>query len=450
PTFMTRDIPVRTIPELAIDRPQIYFSDFRGLRGEPEDEYALVDTDVKEFDYPTEEGSNTHRWAGLGGIPVGTPWLRLLYSAALKDGNLLISGNITSRSRLLMHRGVLDRAQLLYPFLKFDPDPYIVILGGKLVWVLDGYTMTDMIPYSHIEEGAERLNYARNPAKVTIDAYTGEPHAYAIQPDEPILAAYRSIYPGLVSDASELPAGLEAHFRYPEQLLMLQARQLTQYHVTDPGAFLANNDAWDLPLNRGMSGNMEPLEAYYVQMRLPDEPREGFMLILPFTPRQRNNMNGWLAAHCDPGDYGKLVLYRFTKGTNVPGPAQMESNFSQNAEIANINRQLTNDQSQIIVGNLLVVPIGQSVMYVEPMFLASRTVGIAPIPQLKKVILALKDKVVVGESYAEALAKLFPAATAPAPQQAPPQPSAGKGFQAGPPKAPAVPSGAAAEALKLF
>jgi hypothetical protein len=243
-----------------------------------------------------------------------------------------------------------------------------------------------------------------------VDAYTGETVAYAIEPNDPILKAYRQIYPGLIHDLSELPPGLDKHFRYPEDLFSIQAVQLTQYHVDDPQVLLNSSQAWDIPNERGLSDVSEPCRPYYVQMRLPDEIKDGFLLILPFTPRGKPNMTGWLAAHCDPGKYGNLVLYQYSEGSNPPpGPEQEEAAFNQDKVIADINRQLNNDQSMLLSGNLLVVPIGQSLMYVEPLFLRSRTEGIAPKPKLVKVILALpKRGPVVADTYEEALEKLFP------------------------------------------
>ena len=411
PTYLIRDIPPVTPPEIPIKQPRIYYSDFRDARGETTDEYALVDTKVAEFDYPSGGSMTTSHWESDRGIPFSGLLTRLAFSILFQDVNPLIGGaNLTSGTRLLVHRNVKERCSLIYPFLQFDDDPYIVVLNGRLVWVLDGYTTTGQIPYSQRLEGAERpLNYIRNSVKATVDAYTGETIAYAIEPKDPILKAYREIYPGLIRDLSELPAGLDKHFRYPEDLFNIQSVQLTQYHVTDAQAFLNTSQAWDIPNERGLSDVSEPSRPYYVQMRLPDEPKEGFLLILPFTPRGKPNMTGWLAAHCDPGSYGKLVLYQYPEGSNPPpGPAQMEATFNQDKVIADINRQLNNDQSRILSGNLLVVPLGKSLLYVEPLFLQSRTEGIAPKPKLVKVILALPSgNPVVADTYDEALQKLF-------------------------------------------
>lgn len=406
PVFLVKDFPPKSPQGIPITEPRIYFSDFRDSMGQPTDEYALVDTKIQEFDYPTESGEKSNRWEGGRGVPLGGLLSKTAFSMVLADGNLLVSGNVTPETRVLFHRSILDRVSRLFPFLKFDNDPYIVLLDGRILWVVDAYTTTNMIPYSeYAGRGSDRrINYIRNSVKVTVDAYTGEARAYAVQPDEPILKAYRKIYPKLILDLSAMPEGLRAHWRYPEDLLNLQAHALTQYHVTDPVIFLNNSDAWELPRETDSSGVKDEMKPYYVQMRLPGEAGDGFVLILPFTPRQRTNMSGWLAAHCDPGDYGKLILFKYPKERNMPGPEQMESNISQDPDVANINKLWNNEQSTLVGGNLLVVPIGRSVLYVRPLFQQSRS---NPIPELRRVVLAFSNKVVLAESYEEALRQLM-------------------------------------------
>lgn len=404
PEFLIKDIPPVTTPEIPLTQPRVYFSDFR-TGG---DEYVFVDSRVDEFDYPSERDDVNYRWTGGRGIPVGGFLNKLLYSIVLGDGNLLVSKNITADTRLLYHRGVMDRATQVFPFLQFDSDPYIAVLNGRLIWILDGFTTSDHVPYS--ARLADRTNYIRNPIKVTVDAYSGDVNGYAIA-DEPILQAYSRIYPGLIKPASAMPKGLDAHLRYAEDYFRAQAIQLTQYHVTNPTIFLNNGDAWDMPTERGLGGAEEAMRPYYVQMRLPDDPNPAFLLILPFTPRQRGNMSGWLAAHCDPDNYGRMFLYQYPKGSTLPGPKQEEAYFTQNDAIANMNKLLNSEQSELIVGNLLVIPVGNSVMYVEPMFLQSK--GLQPIPELKKVILALNKRIVVADTYKDALSKLFGSTASP-------------------------------------
>lgn len=408
PEFLARDIPQESTPELKIDQPRIYFGDHRDPDGSFANEYAIVNTVEPELDFQTPSTSQTHKWEGDRGIPIGGFLARLAFGVTLGDGNLIVSGNVGGQSRLLIRRNIIERSTALFPFLRFDQDPYLVLLNGRPIWVVDGYTTTDMIPYADrvvTDRGA--MNYIRNSVKITVDAYTGETNAYAIEPDEPILRAYRKVYPGLVQDISAAPKGLDAHWRYPEDLFTIQCVRLTAYHVTDPVAFLSNSDAWDIAAERDLGGNKAPILPYYVQMRLPDEKEAGFMQILPFTPRGRQTMSGWIAAHCDPGQYGKLTMYRFTSGDPMPGPELMEANFVSTPEISNINRQYNNEQSEIVVGNLVVVPVGKSLMYAESLFLRSKATGIEAAPRLFRVILSVSDRIVVGENYADALQKLF-------------------------------------------
>ncbi len=444
PTFVMRDIPtVSTGPKL--NEPRLYFSDFRNGWGEPASQYAVVNTKVQEFDYPGETGTVEHRWASTRGIAMSSPFVRALFALRLADGNLLVSGNITPESRLLIRRSVLERARAIYPFLKFDADPYVVIAEGKLKWILDAYTTTSMIPYSsRVGQGDSSLSYIRNSAKVVVDAYTGDIDAYQFE-DEPIMRAWQKVYKGLVRPRSEFPKSLEAHIRYPEDMLRIQSLAMAEYHVTDPVAFLNNGDAWEIASERGISGAQETMKPYYVLMVLPGQKKEEFLQILPFTPRTKPNMSGWLAAKCDPQDYGRLLLYRYSKGALVNGPAQMEAIFNQDRVVADINRQFDNEQSQIQVGNLLVMPIGNSVMYVEPLFLRSRTAGISAIPELKKVILAFKNKVVVADTYEEALGKLFGGKEAGIPI-----PPSGTGEPSTPPQAEAPEQKEARAALQIF
>ena len=415
PDLLTSNMPVVSTPDIPITEPRIYFSNTHDATKQPEDEYALVDTGQPEFDYPTAGNSSAvHQWTGDRGVPIGGLLSRLAFSILLGDGNLLISGNVRSNTRLLMRRNVLERATKIYPFLHFDQDPYIVVNKGRLVWILDGYTTTDMLPYSERLDSSTigTFNYIRNSVKLTVDAYSGEATAYAVEKDEPILEAYRQIYPGLIRDLTELPSGLEEHFRYPEDLFQTQCQELLNYHVTDPTVFLTNSDAWDIAHERNLQGEKAPIKPYYVQLQLKHEPRPQFQLILPFTPNKKPNMSGWLTAQCDKGVYGQMTLYRF-KGPLPKGPELMEADFSSTPAISYINRQYRNDQSDVIVGNLLVIPIGKSVMYSESLFLQSKTSGIQSVPRLFRVILALNDKVVVGETYADALKQLFQSSATP-------------------------------------
>lgn len=403
PVPLVGDIPVTGPAQLHLDRPQIYFSDDRT----DTETYAIVNTGVNEFDYPTQSGNATHRWEGRTGIHIDGLATRIAFSIVLGDGNLLVTNNLVPGSRLLLHRGVLDRAQRLYPFLSFDRDPYVVIVDGRIVWVLDGYTSTDRLPYAQdVKLGDRTVNYARNSVKVVVDAYSGQLTAYEVDAADPILQAYEGVYPGLIHPITDIPDSIRTHFRYPEDLFSAQTEVLTTYHVTDPQQFLSNNDAWSIPTERGIKVDREPSQPYFLQMRLPDAERDEFLLIRGFTPFTRDNLSGWIAAHCDAPNYGKLTLFLFDKGDTVPGPWQAEQLFVQDPRIADVNRQFNNDQSQIIVGNLLVVPVGHSIVYAESLFLKGRT-AVRSIPELRRVILSVKDRIVMGDTYADALHQLF-------------------------------------------
>jgi uncharacterized membrane protein (UPF0182 family) len=405
PNFLIKDLPPVTTPDLQLTEPRIYFADNQSA-----EDYAVVSTNVDEFDYPgqTEQTSTVHRWQGKRGVSVGSLGNKLLFASALGDINLLISPDVKGESRLLLHRNVKERAGLLYPFLSFDKDSYVALIGGRLKWILDGYTSTDRIPYgARILFHDVEASYIRNSVKVVVDAYTGQMTAYAMMPDEPLLRTYERIYPKLIHPLSEASAELRAHFRYPEDLFEVQTQILTTYHVDNGATFLRNSDGWSIPNERGLNGERTPLKPYFVQMRLPDEQRDEFLLMRPFAPAGKDNMSGWLAAHCDGDQYGKLTLYQFNSGTQVLGPAQMENLFVQDPTVAEINRQLNNDQSQIVVGNLLVIPVGSSMVYAESLFLQSRTNGVQAIPELKKVILATKNKIAVADTLEEAYEQLF-------------------------------------------
>jgi uncharacterized membrane protein (UPF0182 family) len=429
PVMLDNDVPQRSNKDLAVTQPDLYYGNAVDENGDPVDEYAIVDTGQAELDYPTSDTTVTTHWTGTGGIPIGNFLSKLAFSAVLGDGNLLVSPEIKSSSRLLMHRSVWERATRIYPFLKFDADPYIVILNGRLLWVMDGYTTSDMVPYSAMSGDTQRVNYIRNTCKITIDAYTGDTNAYEVVPNEPILKAWEAIYPGLIHPASQIPAGLTAHFRYPEDILTMQSNQLCAYHVTDPQAFLNNSGLWNIAAERGVQGDKETLRPFYVELTLPGEAGTNFVQMLPFTPNGRINMSGWLAAQCDPGHYGELTLYDLAQSNPIPGPEQMEGTFNATPDISNINRQFQNQQSQIMVGNLLTVPVGSSFMFAESLFLKSNTQDLQSVPRLAKVILALSNKVVVRDTYPEALQALLgntaPTTSAPStPTNAPSTPAA--------------------------
>ncbi len=362
--------------------------------------YVLLKTKLAEFDYPSDPEA-VHNWTGDRGIPISGALAKFAFSTLNGDIKFYTTKDITAESRLVFHRDIIDRASKVYPFLSFDSDPYIALIDGRVVWIIDAYTVSDMVPYSDFTNG---INYVRNSVKITVDAYSGDMRAYAIEEDEPVLRAWMKVFPGLIRPGAEVPDQVREHFRYAEGLFAAQSEVMAQYHVTDPVKFLSNEDAWQVSLEIGADGLRKRVEPYYVHMRVPGETQDGFMLIRPFSPNERNNMIGWMAAHCDPENYGRVTVFRFPRDTQTQGPYQMESKFNQDPIVADINRQFNNDQSSIVPGNLLVIPVGSSLLYVKPLFLESRA---RPIPELRKVVLGLQNRVVVGNTYEEALEKLF-------------------------------------------
>jgi len=406
PVFYLKDIPPRGLKELEVKQPRIYYNDARDSSGESIDRYVYARSRIPEFEY-SPEGEGKYRWTSEGGIPLDSWWRKFLFSVALGDRDLLFSSDIISETRLLWRRNVRVRAKHILPFLEWDYDPYIAIVNGELWWILDGYTHTDAIPYSQMTVTRNaQLNYIRNSVKLTINAYSGDWNAYIVEPNDPIVRAYQKIYPGIMKSIEEAPKDLRKHFRYPEDLFTIQAIQLQRYHVTDARTFYLGEDVWEIPMQTGAEDQGMRMPAYYVQMRIPDEPKDGFLLILPFTPSGRPNMSGWLAAHCDEEDYGKLVLYRYPRERNIYGPEQQEAKFEQFAPLSKEITLLSQKGSRIVSGNLLVVPIGKSVMYIKTLFLESDRPGIRALPELKIVVLAYSDRIVFSDTYPKALALL--------------------------------------------
>ncbi|HXH59869.1 MAG TPA: UPF0182 family protein [Fimbriimonadaceae bacterium] len=417
PQYWVSNFPPEQGKLFPLTQQRIYFANYP--EGSPEyDSFVLLHSKLQEFDYPAEV-DQTHTWTGKRGIPIDGALAKFAFSAVLGEVKLYTTNDIDANTRIVLHRDIIDRASKVYPFLSFDGDPYIVIDKGRVKWIMDGYTTSDLVPYStHVQMRDGRIaNYIRNSVKIVIDAYNGDMTAYAVDDKDPVLQTWRKVFPGLVHPSSEVPTSIREHFRYAEDFFDIQSEILTQYHVTDPVKFLSNEDAWQIPQEIGRGGDKEPIESYYVEMRLPGTNKDGFMLIRPFSPRTKNNMIGWMAANCDPEDYGKGMLYQFPRDTQTQGPLQMESSFNADPIVADINRQFNNDQSSIVPGNLLVIPIGSSLLYVKPLFLESKS---RPIPELRKVILGLQNKVVVADTYDEALAEIFGAST-PDVQQASPQ-----------------------------
>ena len=401
PTFVLQDLPVQGI--LDVTRPQIYF-------GERTNEYVIVKTETEEFDYPRGEGGNVFTtFEGDTGIRIGGFLPRLAFAVQFADVNLFISQELTSESQLLWRRNILQRTMEVAPFLRFDSDPYIVVGGdGNLYWFLDAYTVSGRFPYSEPSQFGTRtvppgFNYIRNPVKIIIDAYTGKMDFYLVEPDEPIAAAYARIFPALFTPFEEMPADLNAHIRYPNDLFSIQASIFRTYQMTEPTDFYNREDVWAWP-EEIFDNQSRPMEPYYVLMQLPGSDDLDFIQILPFTPANRENMISWLAAQNDPEKYGEMLVYRFGKDSLVFGPKQIEARIDQDPTISSLLSLWNQQGSQVIRGNLLVIPIGESLLYVEPLYLQAAT---GKIPELKRVILATSERVIMAENLGLALVDLF-------------------------------------------
>jgi uncharacterized membrane protein (UPF0182 family) len=396
PNFFLKDLPTKSSTDLKVTVPGIYY-------GEETTDYAIVDTTQKEFDYPVGGQNATTEYSGNNGIPIGTLADRLAFSIVTGDVEILFSSAITPTSRMLYRRTITDRVKTLAPWLTLDSDPYPIIVGGHVLWVLDGFTTSSDYPYSQ-RETAESVNYIRNSVKITVDAYTGKTTFYAFDEKDPVLAAYRAIYPTLFTDASQMPAGVRAHLRYPEDLFKVQADVYKTYHMLDPQVFYNKEDQWAIP-GEGTDAAMDP---FYVLMKLPGQSTEHFLLMEPFTPRSKDNMIGWMAASSDPSDYGQRTVYNFPKQRLIMGPQQIRARLNQEPSISSQITLLNQQGSSVIFGNLLVIPIRDAIVYVEPLYLKAAQ---SPMPELKRVIVAYADKIAMDADLSSALADVFGAGT---------------------------------------
>ena len=397
PELIVKDLPPKTTTDLTVTVPGIYF-------GEETSDYAIVGGTQKEFDYPVGGENAVTTYTGANGIPVGSLSARLAFAIRTGDVEILFSTAIGSSSKMLFRRTITERVAELAPWLTLDGDPYPVITNGRVVWVLDAYTTSTSYPYSERAGGSE-VNYIRNSVKVTVDAYDGTTTFYAFDEKDPVLAAYRTLYPGLLTDATKMPAGIRAHLRYPEDLFRLQAEVYKTYHMLDPVVFYNKEDQWALPGEKTDS----PMQPYYVLMQLPGQATEDFLLMEPFTPRNKDNMIGWMAAKSDPGSYGQRIVYNFPKQRLVLGPQQIRARLNQEPDISKELTLLNQQGSEVIFGNLLVIPIKDSIVYIEPLYIQASQ---SPMPELKRVIVSYSDRIAMDSSLAGALTKVFGAAPA--------------------------------------
>lgn len=405
PTMLLSNMPIQsTVPSIQVKRPEIYF-------GQLTNTDVYVKTRQKEFDYPQGETNSMTTYEGNGGIELGGFLRRALIAFDRDDlAKLPFSDDINPESRLLMRRNVFDRVKALAPFLTFDSDPYIVVGDdGRLSWMLDAFTTSDSYPYStHFALGNDQINYIRNSVKVVIDAYNGNVSFYVFDPSDPIISAYRNVFPQLFKDASTMPADLRRHVRYPELLLRLQATAYGLYHMTDPVVFYNREDLWTVASEVGMTSSgdqaTQPMDPNFVLMKLPGESSVEFIEILPFTPSNRNNLIGWIAGRSDGANYGTSVVYNFPKTRLVDGPLQVEARIDQNAQLSGQLTLWNQQGSHVRRGTLLVIPCGKALIYAEPIYLQAER---SPMPELRLVVLALQDRLAYGSTFEAALRSLF-------------------------------------------
>jgi len=401
PILYLQDIPPVATGGPGVSEPRIYY-------GEASDTYALVKTSAKEFDYPKGKDNVYTTYNGAGGVPIGSDARRSLFAWYFNDPNILLSSYLTDGTRILFRRNIADRVETIASFLRLDRDPYLVISAGRLFWIQDAYTTSRWFPYAKaFSDGG--TNYIRNSVKIVIDAYDGSVDFYVADSSDPILATYRRIFPKLFKPLDAMPPDLKKHIRYPEDLFLVQAQMYQAYHMDVPEVFYNREDLWQFPREQtGIGGfrgsGVGRMPPYYINMRLPGEARAEFFLMLPMVPSQRENMIAWLAARCDAPDYGKLILYEFPKEKLVYGPFQIEARINQNTEISQQLSLWNQMGSRVIRGNLLVVPIENSILYVSPLYLRAET---GQLPELKRIIAAYDDRVVMEETLGEALAALF-------------------------------------------
>jgi uncharacterized protein len=405
PTLLLSNMPVQsTVRGLSVTRPEVYF-------GELTNTDVYVKTRQKEFNYPQGQTNNLNSYEGNGGIVLGSFLRRILIALDRDDlAKLPFSDDVNKDSRLLMRRNVRDRVSALAPFLTYDPDPYIVLGDdGRLSWIMDAFTVSDSYPYStHYHLHRDLINYMRNSVKAVIDAYDGTTTFYVFDSEDPIIAAYRRIFPSLFRDATMMPPGLRKHVRYPELLLKMQAEVYGLYHMTDPEAFYNREDLWTVATEVGMSEGggqtTQAMQPNFVLMKLPGEAGEEFVEILPFTPANRNNLIGWIAGRSDGAQYGTSVVYNFPKTKLVDGPLQIEARIDQNAQLSGQLTLWNQQGSHVRRGALLVIPSGRALLYAEPIYLQAER---SPMPELRLVVLALQDRLVYGPTFESAMAALF-------------------------------------------
>ncbi|HEX7926140.1 MAG TPA: UPF0182 family protein, partial [bacterium] len=392
PVLFVKDLPPKSdLKELAVKEPEIYYGEA------PDSGYVFVKTHQKEFNYPEGDTNIFSEYTGTGGLHLSSMYRRLLLSLHLRDMKMLLAEDFTPETRILLVRNVVQRVNKIAPFLRYDRDPYMVIDQGRLFWIMDGYTLSKNYPYA--EQVQNIGNYIRNPVKVVIDAKNGDVTFYLVTPDEPIVKAYTSMFPALFKPIASMPAGLRAHLRHPEDLFNLQASMYATYHMLDVNTFYNKEDQWSVPV----VGNKRMLP-YYTVMKLPGEKKEEFILMLPLTPRSKDNLAAWMVARMDGEHYGKLIIYVFPKQRLIFGPKQMVARINQDPSVSQQITLWESSGSNVIRGTLLVIPIENSLIYVQPLYLRATD---GKIPELKRVVVGYGNDIAMGEDLESALSQIF-------------------------------------------
>lgn len=399
PNLLLKDIPpVSSSKDLKITEPRIYFGELKDTG------YIIVNTKTKEFDYPLGDNNAEINYKGTGGIPL-TPFNKLMLSLSQQTVRFYLTNEITSNSKILMTRNIVDRVQKIAPFLRYDSDPYLVINDdGKLYWIIDAYTVSEnKFPYANPSD--EDINYIRNSVKVVVDAYNGKVNYYMVDKNEPIVATYNKIFPGLFKHISEMPKGLQAHIRYPEDLFRIQTTVMNTFHINNEQVFYNKEDMWDI----AKKDENNYLDPYYSIMKLNGQKDEEFVLMRPFTPasrgdNKRNNIVAWMAARNDAPNYGELVLYKLPKGVEVDGPLNILSRINQEPAISSQLTLWDQKGSSVYHGNMFAIPIDNTFIYVQPIYIKAES---SPLPQMQRVIVSYKDKLVMEPTLKGAINKIF-------------------------------------------
>lgn len=404
PVLFVKDLPPKSeVKELEVVRPEIYY-------GEILNDYVITNTKSKEFDYPKGEENVYTAYEGKGGVELNSLLRKFFYAFRFGSFKMLLSGDITGESRILYNRNVKERVSKIAPFLTYDRDPYVVVAEGRLYWIIDAYTSSNRYPYSQpLPLNGDNINYIRNSVKAVVDAYDGSVSLYQTDSEDPIIKTYANMFPNVFRPLSDMPTSLVPHLRYPEDIFSLQTAVYTTYHMDDPQIFYNKEDLWEIPAiaaegEEQADGKIPAMTPRHMIMKLPGEKKEEYILMLPFTPKAKDNLSAWMVARNDGEQYGKLVVYRFPKDKLVFGPKQVIGRINQDAEVSRQISLWDQRGSAVIQGSLLVIPIKESLLYVRPLYLKADT---GKIPELKRVIVAYENKIVMEETLEQGLSKLF-------------------------------------------